>query len=163
MKYLLLVIAALLPLTVLGACRNIPPVVKEEGPSVLRASTAIGVQWALSRAGASTEEALRVKNYLIDASLLLNTGQPPVTVLDQIASLLNQKITNSTVRAIIQAGILTLKTKVTIPVDGVVSPEVKMWVNAVLEGAILGCAAYTPGQAPLGTVPEVHDDQISFR
>jgi hypothetical protein len=163
MKFLLLLSLVSFAVLPLASCRSTPPVVNQEGPSVLRASTAIGVQWALSRAGASVDEAVRIKTYLVDAKLLLNTGQPPVTVLDQLAAMLNARITNSTVRAIIQAGVLTLKTRVTIPVDGVISPEVKMWVNAVLDGAILGCDSYRPGQAPLGTVPEIESDHISFR
>jgi hypothetical protein len=116
----------------------------------------------LAKSEATVAQAAAVKAVLLDVKTLVNTGTPPVYVLDQAAELLNAKISSPIVRAMIQAGILTLKTKVVIPVNGTITPEIKLWVNAVLDGAVDGCDAYRPGATPMGT-QEVGTEKISFR
>jgi hypothetical protein len=137
-------------------------VVINEGPGLLRSTTSIGVQWALARTNATTDQAVQIKLVLIDARALINNGTPPAFVLDQVADLMNSRISNPTVRAMIQAGILALKTKVVLPVSGKITPEVKLWVNAVIDGAIDGCDAYRPGSSPVAEM-EAGSDKISFR
>jgi hypothetical protein len=161
MKILPVLFASLL-LSALPACKSLPHFVINEGPQVLRTSTALGAQWALAKSEATVAQAAAVKAVLLDVKTLVNTGTPPVYVLDQAAELLNAKISSPIVRAMIQAGILTLKTKVVIPVNGTITPEIKLWVNAVLDGAVDGCDAYRPGATPMGT-QEVGTEKISFR
>lgn len=163
MKFIVPVLLALL-LVVVPGCKSLPQVVVDNGPAVLQVATNLGVRAALSQAHASREEASFTKAYLVDARKLIDVGAPPATALDQIAELLNSKITNPTIRAAIQTAISNLKAHVTLPVSGVIPENVKVWVLAVLNGAIDGCDTYLTGlQSPAAAPLLGTEDKISFR
>lgn len=156
-----LLLALLLPLS---ACTVITrPPVSDQGPQLVRTATALGVNVALRQSGATQAQALEIQKHLLDAKLMLTTGTPPASALDALAAFLNTRITNSYVRTAVQAGILLIRTNVVIPVDGLVPEQVKVWILAVLDGAIDGCGSYATGYSAAGTVPTTVPDRIDFR
>lgn len=161
---LLLVLVGTLPAC--AAVRNFfdNPIVVNQGPAVLRDSTALFTQVALVKKQATVEEAQLVKKYIEDAEGML-AGQPPATALDQVAAYLNSKIENAFVRSAIQQGILLLKNQISLPEGSTyLTPEQLVWVKAVLDGGKAGCDAYIAGAAvSAGGVTISAPDVINFR
>lgn len=157
-----LALAALMLVGTVG-CRSIPPVVIENGPTVVRAGTSVGVRWALADQNASKDDTIRIRGYLMDAKTMLATGQTPAHVLDDLAAMLNAKITNIVIRQAIQYGIELVKSSVTIPVDGVIPARTKIWIEAAFDGAIDGCNSHIAGFAAPMAGPPKAPSVISFR
>lgn len=146
----------------LGSWFNSDTVVNQ-GPAVLRDSTAIFTQVALVKKQASVEEAQYIKKHIEDAEKLFLQGTPPATALDELAMYLNTKITNAFVRSAIQQGVLLLRNQVQLPTD-IISPKAMVWVKAVLDGGKMGCAAYIAGRAVSSSgVRIAAPDRIDFR
>lgn len=164
MKHVLLLLA-LVGVVTLPACasRPTPPIIVDQGPSLVSTAVSIGTQAALWQAKSTKAEALQIAGYITEAKLLLSDGTPPASVLDQVAALLNQKITSPYVRAAIQQGILIVKERVKLPVDGVITPEVKVWLYAVLDGGVSGCNLYALTLSSPQKVAVGSPSQISFR
>lgn len=138
-------------------------VVVNQGPAVLRDSTAIFTQVALVKEQATVEDAQLVKTHIEDAERMFLEGTPPATALDELATYLNTKITNAFVRSAIQQGVLLLKNQVTLPTD-VINPKAMVWIRAVLDGGKAGCDAYIAGRSvSAGGVTIAAPDRIDFR
>lgn len=146
------------------ACRSIAPIIKTDGPDVAKFMVKTGVRWALAEKHSTAEQALKIQSYVLQGRTLIADGTAPVGALDELAAILNSKIENELVRRAIQQGVEFIKSSVSIPVDGVITPALKVWILAVLDGAIQGCQEYAvsldaPGAAPSLSAP----DYISFR
>jgi hypothetical protein len=159
---LMLLAVAFLPMGVSG-CKTLNPVIRDHGPAVLQVACNLGVRAALYQSSVTIEDTNKIKSYLVDAKGLIDVGQPPAYALDQVAVLLNAKITSPIVRSAIQAAIVNLKSQVSLPVTGVISPDTKVWVLAVLNGAIDGCDAHIAGKQVVGSPNIGSDPVINFR
>ncbi len=159
-----IILCALLGLSVFSACRSVPPIVAIEGPEVAKFMVKTGTRWALAENHATAEKAIAIQSYIVQGRALIADGSAPAGALDQLAALLNDKIDSELVRRAIQQGIEFVKTNVTIPVDGLIQPELKVWILAVLDGAIAGCSEYAASLNAPGAVPSLAaPDVISFR
>lgn len=161
---LALLLLALVGLVALPACASHrPPVITDQGPSLVSTAVAIGTQAGLWQTKATKAEALEIAGYITEAKLLLADGTPPASALDKVAALLNQKITSPFVRAAIQNGILIIKDRVKLPVEGVITAEMKVWLYAVLDGGVSGCNLYALTLSSPQKVASGAPSQISFR
>jgi len=142
------------------------PIVVNQGPSVLRDSTAVFTQVALVKHQATVEQATAVRTHIADAKALFLDGTPPGEAIDQLAAYLNSKIDNPFVRSAIQQGVMLLKNQVTLPAGQTFLTEGQIaWVLAVLDGGIAGCDNYISGKAisASGEVVISAPDVINFR
>lgn len=138
-------IALTLIATMLTACNK--PLIINDGPALARIATTYGTKYALTKSNATVDEAAKVKAYVQEAEKFIHDGSAPSTALDDLATYLNEHISNDTVKMVIQQGIEMLKRNVAIPPpDGVIPSDVKSWVYAVLGGVADGCTAYINGQ-----------------
>lgn len=139
--------------------------IQTDGPPVLQYTVRVGTMWALRDSGASNELAATIGTYLVEAKKIIEDGSAPASALDDLANYLNSHITNDLVKMAIQQGIEFIKANVYIPIAGVIPPNVKVWVYAVLDGAAAGCQDYINRPAMQSSVPvrTVKPVTISFR
>jgi hypothetical protein len=160
------VLCAILSLSVIGGgCATFRNIIKDEGPSFSRTATSVSMHLWLKKSNVDKAKAAEYKTYILEARALVAQGEVPATVLDEIAKRLNEKIDNDIVRAVIQQGIETIKTRVVLPSSGLLPESAKVWVFAVLDGAVDGINLYlseaTLPQGTVGATPE--KSVISFR
>jgi hypothetical protein len=119
-------------------CASLRQILTDEGPSFTRTATSISMHLWLKKTGVAKERATEYRTYILEGRALLSQGQVPAETLDKVAALLNEKIDNDVVRAVIQQGIEMVKTKVVLPSTGLLPESAKVWVFAVLDGAVDG-------------------------
>lgn len=129
-------------LVVLAGCQSFRTVINEEGPALTRTATAVSMRLWLQKTEADHADVVKYRTVILEARGLINNGDVPASTLDIVADLLNEQIDNDIVRSVIQQGIDIIKRRIEIPTDGLLSTEVKIWVNAVLDGAVDGINDY---------------------
>ncbi len=139
-KITLVLCLAVLPFV--AGCASFGSIFKDEGPGLTRTATSISMHLWLKKAVVDKSKAAEYRTYILEARGLLAQGQVPSETLDRVASLLNQKIDNDLVRAVIQQGIEIVKTRVVLPSTGILPQSAKVWVFAVLDGSVDGINLY---------------------
>lgn len=136
-----------------------------EGVGITRTATSISMNIWLTKTNFDRELAAKYRAYIFESKALIQDGQAPASALDDLASFLNSKIQSEIVRAIVQQGIETIKTRVVFPTTGIIPAEVKPWIFAVLDGAVQGIDMYLSSQqAPQTSNPFVLTrTEISFK
>lgn len=117
-----------------------------EGVGITRTATSISMNIWLSKTNFNRDMATKYKAYILEGKALIVSGETPASALDDLAALLNSKIDSEIVRAIIQQGIETIKTRVVFPTTGIIPDSVKPWIFAVLDGAVQGIDMYLSSQ-----------------
>lgn len=119
-----------------------------EGVGITKTATSISMNIWLSKVNFDKDMAAKYKMYILEGKALIVNGEAPASALDDLAALLNTKIDSEIVRAIIQQGIETIKTRVVFPTTGIIPDSVKPWLFAVLDGAVQGIDTYLASQQP---------------
>lgn len=152
------------------ALRDLTSDLAGNGPDLTRTATGVSMKLWLRKADVSPENAQRYRTVIVEGRALLDRGDVPTETLDALAELLNSKIENEVVRAVIQQGIEIVKTRTNIPADGIVPHKARVYVFAVLDGAVDGIDKYLASidtDEPLvGTAPPLElsgDTEVSFR
>lgn len=136
-----------------------------EGVGITRTATSISMNIWLSKTNFDKNMAAKYKTYILEGKALIASGEAPASALDDLAALLNSKIDSEIVRAIIQQGIETIKTRVVFPTTGIIPDSVKPWLFAVLDGSVQGIDTYLASQQPPQSVGplSLSRTDISFR
>lgn len=136
-----------------------------EGVGITRTATSISMNIWLTKTNFDRDLASKYRTYIFESKTLIQDGQAPASALDDLANFLNSKIQSEIVRAIIQQGIETIKTRVVFPTTGIIPDSVKPWVFAVLDGAIQGIDMYLDTQTPptQSVTGALAKTEISFR
>lgn len=136
-----------------------------EGVGITKTATSISMNIWLTKTNFDRDLAAKYRTYILEGKALIANGEAPASALDDLAAFLNNKIDSEIVRAIIQQGIETIKTRVVFPTTGIIPDSVKPWLFAVLDGSVQGIETYLASQQPPQTSGPLilSRTEISFR